>query len=217
MLRKFVTSNSLSGTDPDNTRTPLIAWGAGIRGPVPSSTFSDTHDAYSEPWDLSHLARQDVQQADIATMMAVLLGINIPVNSVGVIPDIDVNVPGYMQLREGEKAKARAALANAKVMIEHYRVKHGKLTAICNVRIPRLLTKAFWIEELKASHAVLYEPFRELVSSQDLGQAPGTGRLIELEDSFNAGEYDLVRQRATVLQLALSQLVKTDQLEASIY
>lgn len=69
-------------------------------------------------------------------MMAALLGINIPVNSVGVIPDIDVNVPGYMQLRGGEKAKARAALVNAKVIMEHYRVKHGKLTAICNVRIP---------------------------------------------------------------------------------
>ncbi|KAH6902824.1 GPI ethanolamine phosphate transferase 1 [Coprinopsis sp. MPI-PUGE-AT-0042] len=44
---------------PDNTRTPLIAWGKG------------------------HLFRRDLEQADIAPLMSTLIGANWPVNSVG--------------------------------------------------------------------------------------------------------------------------------------
>jgi phosphatidylinositol glycan class N len=114
--------------DPDNTRTPLIAWGRGIRGPLPDSIPS-SHDDYSYPWQLNNFLRRDVEQADLAPLMAALLGIDYPVNSVGVLPDVDPTRPGYLLPREGESALARLALANAESILEHYLVKHG---APCN-------------------------------------------------------------------------------------
>ena len=105
---------TLTLQDPDSTRTPLIAWGAGIRGPLKDSMHF-SHDEYSKPWGLSHLVRRDVEQADIAPLMSTLLGLDLPVNSVGVLPDIDVSRPGYLDPIHGEKNVALAAVANAKV------------------------------------------------------------------------------------------------------
>lgn len=62
--------------DPDNTRTPLIAWGAGIRVQSPASNVhahGTGHDAFSQDWGLSHMDREDVLQADIAPLMVVIL------------------------------------------------------------------------------------------------------------------------------------------------
>ncbi|KAF5331414.1 hypothetical protein D9611_011869 [Ephemerocybe angulata] len=92
---------------PDNTRTPLIAWGKGVRGPLADADAA-SHDAYSEPWGLGHLYRRDVEQADIASLMAALVGIDWPVNSVGVLPDVDPSRPGYLDQTTGEEAIARA-------------------------------------------------------------------------------------------------------------
>jgi GPI ethanolamine phosphate transferase 1 len=100
--------------DPDNTRTPLIAWGRGIRGPVPDSLPS-SHDSYSEPWHLDHLLRRDVEQADVASLMASLIGIDWPINSVGVLPDVDPSRHGYLSPRLGDESLARSALVNAQV------------------------------------------------------------------------------------------------------
>ncbi|KAI4518455.1 PigN-domain-containing protein [Schizophyllum commune Loenen D] len=99
--------------NPDSTRTPLIMWGKGVRGPLPDSTPS-SHDAYSLPWELGHLYRRDIEQADIAPLMSTLLGAEWPVNSVGILPEVDALRPGFLQLREGEKTLAEAALINAK-------------------------------------------------------------------------------------------------------
>lgn len=52
---------------PDNTRTPLIAWGAGIR--KPNHTHPTGHDEFSSDWDLGEVQRNDVKQADIAPLM----------------------------------------------------------------------------------------------------------------------------------------------------
>jgi phosphatidylinositol glycan class N len=60
--------------------------------------------------------------------MAALIGIDWPVNSVGVLPDVDTTRPGYLNIGDG--AKARAALINAKVILEQYRVKHGMLPLV---------------------------------------------------------------------------------------
>ena len=85
--------------DPDNTRTPLIAWGSGIHPPVPSSQISVA-------WDLP-LVANDISQADIAPLMSTLLGRPIPANSVGVLPK------GY--LATDDERVARAMVVNAKV------------------------------------------------------------------------------------------------------
>ena len=52
---------------PDCTRTPIIAWGAGIGGPV--LDFDNTLTIEAIDWKLSHLKQIDVGQADIAPLM----------------------------------------------------------------------------------------------------------------------------------------------------
>ncbi|KAI0790171.1 PigN-domain-containing protein [Irpex lacteus] len=155
--------------DPDNTRTPLIAWGAGVRGPLPDSTPS-SHDDYSAPWGLTHLLRHDVEQADVAALMSALIGVEWPVNSVGVVPDVDHTRPGY--LASSEKAQAEAALVNAKVILEHYRVKH----------------------ELKKSHALFYKPYPYFVQDGDVSDSPGAFQLEGIEALFRGHRYNDVRQ-----------------------
>ncbi|KAG1908202.1 uncharacterized protein F5891DRAFT_973675 [Suillus fuscotomentosus] len=61
--------------DPDNTRTPLIAWGRGIRGPL-TGIIPSSHDEYSRLWQLDDFLRRDGEQADLAPLIAALLGIN---------------------------------------------------------------------------------------------------------------------------------------------
>lgn len=113
-----ISSPELTGisgpVDPTNTRTPLIAWGKGIRGPVPDSIPS-SHDEYSIPWDLNDIYRRDVEQADVAALMASLIGINWPINSVGVLPDVDPTRPGFLGSGNGTGLEAKFALVNAKV------------------------------------------------------------------------------------------------------
>ncbi|KAJ7492091.1 Phosphatidylinositolglycan class N-domain-containing protein [Mycena latifolia] len=153
---------------PDNTRTPLVAWGPGIRGPLPDSSPS-SHDAYSEPWELNHFLRRDVEQADLAPLMAMLVGINWPVNSVGVLPDVDPMRPGYLLPREGDKSLAKAAQVNAKMIIEHYRVKH----------------------ELKMAHTVLYKPFGPLEGS---GPSNRLSKLRKIEQAISEEQWTTARQ-----------------------
>lgn len=53
--------------------------------------------------------------------MSILLGRNLPVNSVGVLPDVFAHVendeaaPGYLASHDGNERRARAAVINAKV------------------------------------------------------------------------------------------------------
>ncbi len=72
-------------------------------------------DDYSAPWELSHVLQRDVEQADVAAMMSALLGTFWPVNSVGILPDVDPTKEGYLSMRGGEREVAEAAVVNAKV------------------------------------------------------------------------------------------------------
>lgn len=102
---------------PDNTRTPLVAWGSGIPRPrLNKSGKAPGHeDGFSADWGLDHVHRHDVAQADVAALMAYLAGLDYPVNSVGELPLSFV----AGDLRE----KAEATLSNAQGVLEMYRVK----------------------------------------------------------------------------------------------
>ncbi|PSR79398.1 hypothetical protein PHLCEN_2v7043 [Hermanssonia centrifuga] len=168
--------------DPDNTRTPLIAWGAGVRGPLPDTTPS-SHDEYSAPWGLSHLLRQDVDQADIAALMSALIGVDWPVNSVGVLPDVDPTRPGY--LRSEGKGQARAALINAQVLLEHYRVKHV----------------------LKKTHSLFYKPFPYFSDDSEWEHTPGIKGLANITQLLATERYNDARKAsAELIKQALAGL-----------
>lgn len=108
---------------PDNTRTPLVAWGAGIPKPTVSKYgIAPGHeDGFSSDWNLDHIQRHDVAQADVAALMAYLVGLDFPVNSVGELPLSYINAP--------IKEKAKATLANAQGVLEMYRVKEEQKRA----------------------------------------------------------------------------------------
>ena len=108
---------------PDNTRTPLVAWGAGIKKPVkvdtlPEGSITGHEDEFSSDWNLGSVRRNDVMQADVAALMAYLVGLDFPVNSVGELP-LDF-------LDADDETKAKAALTNAREILEMYRVKGGQ-------------------------------------------------------------------------------------------
>ncbi|KAI9251060.1 alkaline-phosphatase-like protein [Sporodiniella umbellata] len=100
---------------PDNTRTPIVAWGAGVRNPVYSGKG---HDDFSANWGLSKTERNDIEQADIAPLMSHLIGINYPVNNVGSLP------LGF--LRPNGMMNAEAAFTNALQILEQLQVKHNE-------------------------------------------------------------------------------------------
>ena len=116
---------------PDNTRTPLIAWGSGVAGPVTApGSIAPGHDDLSADWDLDHIQRHDVAQADVAALMAYLAGLEFPVNSVGELP--------LSYLSGDIAAKSEAFLANARGILDMYRIK----------------------EELKKKTELRYRPFK---------------------------------------------------------
>ena len=103
---------------PDNTRTPLIAWGSGVAKPHIFKTRSVApgyDDGFGSDWGLHQVQRNDVAQADIAALMAHLAGLEYPTNSVGELP--------LAYLDATPELKANAMSTNAKAILEQYRVK----------------------------------------------------------------------------------------------
>ncbi|KAJ3120744.1 Glycosyl phosphatidyl inositol anchor synthesis [Physocladia obscura] len=99
---------------PDNTETPLIAWGAGIAGPKQTKSLLAS-DEHSISWNLDFLHRQDVNQADVAPLMSTVLGLPFPMNSVGELP--------LEYLDNTEIYKAEAAFRNAEQILRQFLVK----------------------------------------------------------------------------------------------
>ncbi|KAL8818235.1 MAG: hypothetical protein Q9191_007984, partial [Dirinaria sp. TL-2023a] len=108
---------------PDNTRTPLIAWGSGVAKPqlVAQGKAPGHEDGFSADWGLDQVPRHDVAQADVAALMAYLAGLEFPVNSVGELP--------LSYIARNTKEKAEAALTNARGVLEMYHVKEARKKA----------------------------------------------------------------------------------------
>ncbi|KAF2484984.1 Phosphatidylinositolglycan class N-domain-containing protein [Neohortaea acidophila] len=107
---------------PNNTRTPLITWGAGVAKPVTfQGATAPGHDELSSDWHLDHVQRHDVGQADVATLMAYLAGLEFPVNSVGKLP--------LTYLASDDQEKAKAMYVNAQQILEMYHVKEEQKSA----------------------------------------------------------------------------------------
>ncbi|OUM53463.1 hypothetical protein BVG19_g2745 [[Candida] boidinii] len=100
---------------PDNTRCPLICWGKGCKKPQVTKESQNSDDGYMDDWYLQNVKRHDVKQADIASLMSYLIGINYPSNSVGELP---------IEFIEGEEIdKINALYNNALSILEQYLVK----------------------------------------------------------------------------------------------
>ena len=105
---------------PEETMTPLICWGAGIKSPL-SSTYAERvyKDGWTEKWKLERIERVDVEQADIAPLMSTLFGGAIPVNSEGVLPS------GYIHYNKGFIAVSTET--NSRQLYEQVRVKEDRI------------------------------------------------------------------------------------------
>ncbi|KDN39625.1 PigN-domain-containing protein [Tilletiaria anomala UBC 951] len=111
--------------DPDNTRTPLIAWGSGVARPTKLDAADKQRqmrkadaeqDAYYSHWVVGDVKRNDVDQADVASLIASLIGAPFPGNLEGHLPLPYLNV--------SDEHIVRALLANTLQVLEVYRTKH---------------------------------------------------------------------------------------------
>ena len=105
--------------DKHETLTPLVAWGAGIAGPETEHEKQFMSIVSPESWEVNGLLRKDVSQADLVPLMATLIGIPIPMNSVGVLPLSYLNVSSAF--------KAHSMVTNAKQIMEQFSVKESKV------------------------------------------------------------------------------------------
>lgn len=193
---------------PDNTRTPLIAWGAGVAKPavyplvdpdtaaavaaeaaeaaaaeageyVPETVYhvAPGHDEYSADWHLDTVRRNDVEQADVAALMAHLVGLAFPANSVGELP-LD-----YVAASLEEKA--RAALLNAREILEMYRVK----------------------EEKKSASQLRFHPYQPLSEAENGGGQTADRRVADIERLIAAGHCEeAIEEAAALIKIALAGL-----------
>ena len=160
---------------PDNTRTPLISWGSGVAKPVINNTGTALghEDGFSADWGLSHVRRHDVNQADVAALMAYLVGLEFPVNSVGEIP--------LSYLTANPREQAEVTLANAKGVLEMYRVK----------------------EEQKKASEIRYRPYSKLCDDEHSLER----RIQEIRHTIDQGHSkDAVIMSQNLLQIGLEGL-----------
>ncbi|XP_028631437.1 GPI ethanolamine phosphate transferase 1 isoform X2 [Grammomys surdaster] len=144
---------------PSETLTPFVTWGAGIKFPQNVSA-QQYDDEFLKEWRLENWKRQDVNQADIAPLMASLIGIPFPLNSVGILPVGYLNNTGLF--------KAESMFTNAVQILEQFKVKmtQKKETTLPFLFTPfKLLSDSQQLDILrKARSYIKQEKFDEVVS-----------------------------------------------------
>lgn len=124
---------------PSETLTPFVTWGAGIKFPQNVSA-QQYEDEFLKEWRLENWKRQDINQADIAPLMASLIGVPFPLNSVGILPVGYLNNTGLF--------KAESMFTNAVQILEQFKVK--------------------MTQRKEATLPFLFTPFKLLSDSQQL-------------------------------------------------
>ncbi|XP_037066912.1 GPI ethanolamine phosphate transferase 1 isoform X2 [Peromyscus leucopus] len=144
---------------PSETLTPLVTWGAGIKAPQKVSA-QQFDDEFLKEWRLENWKRRDVNQADIAPLMASLIGVPFPLNSVGILPVDYLNNTGLF--------KAESMLTNAVQILEQFKVKmtQKKAATLPFLFTPfKLLSDSQQLDTLrKARSYIKEEKFDEAVS-----------------------------------------------------
>ncbi|XP_021011977.1 GPI ethanolamine phosphate transferase 1 [Mus caroli] len=144
---------------PSETLTPFVTWGAGIKFPQNVSA-QQYDDEFLKEWRLETWKRRDVNQADIAPLMASLIGVPFPLNSVGILPVGYLNNTGLF--------KAESMFTNAVQILEQFKVK---MTQKKEATLPflftpfKLLSDSQQLDILrKARSYIKQEKFDEVVS-----------------------------------------------------
>ncbi|XP_041375435.1 GPI ethanolamine phosphate transferase 1-like [Gigantopelta aegis] len=137
--------------DPQETLTPLVAWGAGIRKAAPHDSCGDHADNFCSEWQLSHVKRNDVSQADVAPLMSYLIGTAFPKNSLGVLP------LSYLGVSDWHKAEG--LFANAQQIAAQYQVKMTQIK--------------------DTTFSLTFRPFKDLSPSDEVGFVRHIRKLIQ--------------------------------------
>ncbi|XP_058500893.1 GPI ethanolamine phosphate transferase 1 [Solea solea] len=138
---------------PSETLTPLVVWGAGIQKAVRVTAPQQYDDGYLQDWNLEHLRRVDVSQADIAPLMASLIGVPFPVNSVGVLP-----IP---YLNNTDLFKAESMYTNAIQILAQFKIKMA--------------------QKKETTLSFLFTPYQKLTESKQTEFILNARMLIQLE------------------------------------
>lgn len=152
---------SHGASHPSETLTPLVAWGAGVQtAQRTTSTSQNYEDVFLNEWGLESYRRVDVNQADIAPLMSSLIGVPIPLNSVGVLP--------LQYLNNSQHFKAESMYANAIQIMEQFKVKMA--------------------QKKEATLSFLFTPYQILTDSKQMDFVRHARELIlkgQFEDAIN--------------------------------
>uniref|UniRef100_A0A7N8Y966 GPI ethanolamine phosphate transferase 1 n=1 Tax=Mastacembelus armatus TaxID=205130 RepID=A0A7N8Y966_9TELE len=103
---------------PSETLTPLVVWGAGVHNAqrvTEPQPYNDKYVQGDKPMWKYRLSMCVCLQADIAPLMASLIGVPIPVNSVGVLP--------LSYLNNSDLFKAESMYTNAIQILQQFKIK----------------------------------------------------------------------------------------------
>ncbi|RDD45993.1 GPI ethanolamine phosphate transferase 1 [Trichoplax sp. H2] len=143
------------------TYSPFIAWGAGIAWPVHPNPIDDYNDRLASEWKLLGYRRLDIKQIDIPPLMSSLLGIAIPINSMGILP--------ISYLNASKSYIAESTIVNAKQLVAQFEMQRKNKSAgtifhfLRHYRPLQGDTTSKWVSKLENLHK--HGDFEEVIRS----------------------------------------------------